>query len=61
MDSANRNAEEILDALSREYNQTRQKIITQEITEIASGAKYQTIKKQKKEAADDGLAGTAQG
>ena len=60
MDSANRNAEEILEALSREYNQTRQKIITQEITEIASGAKYQTMKKQKKEASDDGYAGISE-
>ena len=58
MDSANRNAEELLDALSREYHQTRQKIITQEITEIASGAKYQTIQKQKKESQGNGLAGT---
>lgn len=46
MDSANRNAEEILSDLRREYNHTRQKVITQEITEIASGAKYQLQKKQ---------------
>lgn len=45
MDSANRNAEEILSDLKREYNYTRQKAITQEITEVASGAKYQLQKK----------------
>lgn len=49
MNSANRNAEEILFDLGRQYNYTRQKVITQEITEIASGAKYQLLKKEMQE------------
>lgn len=39
MDSANRNAQELLDTLSVQYNHIRQGAITQEITEISSGAK----------------------
>ena len=39
MDSANRNAEKLLAQLSVEYNHVRQSAITQEITEISSGAK----------------------
>lgn len=39
MDAANRNAEEILSALSREYHRVRQAMITQEITEVSSGAR----------------------
>ena len=46
MESANRNAEELLESLRRDYNDVRQKTITQEITEIASGAKYQKLKKE---------------
>jgi len=38
MDSATRNASDILDALTLEYNRKRQSMITQEITEIVSGA-----------------------
>jgi len=38
MDAATRNAEEIIDDLTLEYNRTRQSMITQEITEIVSGA-----------------------
>ena len=38
MDSANKNAEEFIDALVLQYNRARQAIITQEITEIVSGA-----------------------
>ena len=38
MDSATRNAEEIIEDLTLEYNQKRQGLITQEITEIVSGA-----------------------
>lgn len=38
MDSANTNADEILSGLSVEYNRVRQAAITQEITEVASGA-----------------------
>ena len=45
MDSANRNAEDLLSDLGKQFNYTRQKVITQEITEIASGAKYQLMKK----------------
>ena len=39
MDSANRNAEKLLSELSVRYNHVRQSAITQEITEISSGAK----------------------
>ena len=39
MDSANQNAQELLSALSAQYNHVRQDAITQEITEISSGAK----------------------
>lgn len=39
MDSANRNAQELLDKLSLQYNHIRQSAITQEITEVSSGAK----------------------
>ena len=38
MDSANQNAEKLLGELSLEYNRVRQSAITQEITEISSGA-----------------------
>lgn len=38
MDAATRNADEIIDDLTIEYNQKRQGLITQEITEIVSGA-----------------------
>lgn len=38
MDSATRNAEDIIDDLTLKFNRTRQGIITQEITEIVSGA-----------------------
>ena len=39
MESANRNAEELIDKLTIEYNHTRQAQITQEITEISAGAR----------------------
>ena len=39
MDAANRNAQELLDELSVQYNHIRQSAITQEITEVSSGAK----------------------
>lgn len=39
MDSANKNAEKLLEELSLEYNHERQSAITQEITEISSGAR----------------------
>ena len=38
MDSATKNADEMLDTLSLKYNQARQSAITQEITEIVAGA-----------------------
>ena len=41
MDSANQNAQELIDALGVQYNHVRQGAITQEITEIASGARGQ--------------------
>lgn len=39
MDSANRNAEKLLSELSLQYNHIRQGTITQEITEVSSGAR----------------------
>lgn len=39
MDSANKNAQKLLDELSVQYNHIRQNAITQEITEVSSGAK----------------------
>ena len=39
MRAANENADGILSALSREYNRVRQSAITQEITEVSSGAR----------------------
>ncbi len=47
MSSANDNAEKILSDLSVKYNRLRQAAITQEITEISSGAKAQKRKEQK--------------
>lgn len=41
MDSANKNAQEILGDLRLQYNRVRQSAITQEITEISAGAKAQ--------------------
>lgn len=41
MNSANQNAEKILEFLTAQYNQVRQAAITQEIIEITSGAKAQ--------------------
>ena len=46
MHSANENAEKILARLSVEYNRLRQAAITQEITEISSGAKAQKRKRE---------------
>ncbi len=47
MSSANDNAEEILNELSIQYNRVRQAGITQEITEVSSGAKAQRRKRNK--------------
>ncbi len=49
MDSANRNAENLLGDLSLEYNRVRQAAITQEITEVSAGARAQKLSHQKKE------------
>jgi F-type H+-transporting ATPase subunit gamma len=48
MQSANESAQEILHDLSIEYNRVRQAAITQEITEVISGAKAQKKKKKMK-------------
>ena len=48
MDSANRNAEELLGSLSLEYNRVRQAAITQEITEVTAGARAQRKSGKKK-------------
>ena len=45
MDSANDNANELLDNLVLQYNHLRQNAITQEITEVSSGAR--SLKKRK--------------
>lgn len=47
MNSANENAQKILDELSVQYHLVRQAAITQEITEVSSGAKAQKKKKVK--------------
>lgn len=51
MNSANKNAEELLEELQVQYNRVRQDAITQEITEVAAGAKGQK-RKRIKEAAE---------
>ena len=48
MDSANQNAQKLLDELLVQYNHVRQNAITMEITEISSGAKSMKRKKSKK-------------
>lgn len=47
MNSANKNAEKILESLILEYNQMRQAAITQEVTEVIAGAKAQRRKHEK--------------
>ena len=47
MDSANRNAEELIEKLTVEYNHTRQAAITQEITEVSAGARAKKKKQEK--------------
>lgn len=47
MDAANQNAQELLEKLRLEYNYIRQGAITQEITEISSGAKALKQKREK--------------
>ena len=48
MDAASDNAQELLDALTMEYNHERQSAITQEITEVSAGAR---AKKKREEGA----------
>lgn len=48
MDSANRNAQELLGDLSLQLNRTRQAAITREITEISAGAQAQRNARKKK-------------
>ena len=38
MDSASKNAEEMMEKLQQQYNRARQGAITQELTEIIAGA-----------------------
>lgn len=47
MNAANENAEKLLENLSVQYNRMRQAAITQEITEVSSGAKAQRKKRMK--------------
>ena len=47
MDSANDNAQKLLDELSVQYNHVRQSAITQEITEVSASARAQRQRKQK--------------
>ena len=47
MQAANDSAQEMIHSLSIEYNRVRQAAITQEITEVISGAKAQKRKKKK--------------
>ncbi|MCT1795631.1 ATP synthase F1 subunit gamma [Helcococcus kunzii] len=47
MNSANQNADKILETLSLEYNRVRQSSITQEIIEVSSGAKVMKRKRKK--------------
>lgn len=49
MNSANENAEKILNELSVQYNRVRQAAITQEITEVSAGAKAQKRKRLKRQ------------
>ncbi len=48
MDNSNRNAQELIDELNRQYNRVRQSLITQEITEVTAGAMAQKRKRKKK-------------
>lgn len=56
MQAANDSAQEMLRGLSVEYNRVRQAAITQEITEVISGAKAQKKKKKKKKSCRMGMA-----
>ena len=54
MDSANKNAEKMISELQRTFNRQRQALITQEITEVASGAKALKRSKEAKQKAKRG-------
>ena len=43
MDSASKNAAEMIDRLSLNYNRARQAAITQELTEIVAGANAEAM------------------
>ena len=47
MDSANKSGQELVQELSIQYNRERQAQITQEITEVAAGAKARARQKEK--------------
>ena len=47
MSSANQNAQNLLNELSVQYNRVRQAAITQEITEVSSGAKAQRLSRER--------------
>ncbi|MCM1057527.1 MAG: ATP synthase F1 subunit gamma [Firmicutes bacterium] len=49
MNSANQNAEKILNELSMQYNRVRQAAITREITEVSAGARAQRRKRAKRQ------------
>ncbi|MCR4793086.1 MAG: ATP synthase F1 subunit gamma [Lachnospiraceae bacterium] len=49
MDAADRNGSEMIKRLSIQYNRERQSMITQEITEVASGARAQKKAKSRRE------------
>ena len=53
MDAADRNAGEMIRTLGIEYNRERQAMITQEITEVASGARAQKKAKARRENKDE--------
>ena len=53
MDSANKNAKSMIHDLTMKYNRERQGMITQEITEVASGAKALKRAKEAKEQRDE--------
>jgi F-type H+-transporting ATPase subunit gamma len=49
MDAANKNGTELLSELSIQFNRERQARITQEITEVAAGAKARKLQQSRKE------------
>ena len=46
MNNANNNAQELIADLTKQYNYTRQNIITQEVTEVAAGARAHKKKRE---------------